>query len=259
MPSMASSLPTNLANLAIKPVRSKLKCPLFVASEMSGFGCSVYSYTRSRRRCGKVGIPRSWRDFQARWESLLWDVPTARLFHSVRRRVFVCVEGHTLGAITSQPTRSVGEADGTVQVLVNQHGAAGQCPAPLHPLNLQRQVLKADGVVAVHRALKLQREDQVQILAARTPHKRAPALCRRHLKAAVELAHVFLPQKPVGLVHGRDPVQPQLLRQPSLPGAEAALAASPRLRRVSRDHLHSQLAKARPTCVKRWRSTLPPT
>jgi len=32
-------------------LRSKLKCPLFVAREMSGFGCQVYSYARSRRRC----------------------------------------------------------------------------------------------------------------------------------------------------------------------------------------------------------------
>ena len=56
--------------------------------------------------------------------------------------------------------------------------AAGQRASPLHRFNLQLQILKADGVVAVHCALKLQREDQVQILAARTRHKRAPALCR---------------------------------------------------------------------------------
>src|SRR5271166_3027217 len=243
MPSMASSLPTNLANLAIKPVRSKLKCPLFVASEMSGFGCSVYSYTRSRRRCGKVGIPRCWRDFQARGKSRSLDFSTARLFHSFWRRVFVCVEGHTLGVIASQPMRPVGKADRPVQMLMHYHVAARQRPPPVHPFNLQLQILKADGVVAVHRALKLQREDQVQVLAARTRHKRAPALCRCHLKAAVELADVFLPQKPVGLVHSRDPVQPQLLRQPSLPGPEAALAAAPR---VGRDHLHSQLAQSTP-------------
>ena len=69
--------------------------------------------------------------------------------------------------------RPVGEADGAIQVLMNHDIAARQRASPLHPLNLQLQVLKADGVVAVHRALKLQREDQVQILAARTRHKRA--------------------------------------------------------------------------------------
>src|SRR5208283_5915192 len=79
--------------------------------------------------------------------------------------------------------------------------------------------------------------------AARTGHERTAALRRRHLKAIIELADVVLPQKPVGLVHGRDRMQPQLLRQPSLPGAKAALATSPRLRRVGRDHLHSQLVQ----------------
>src|SRR6516164_1390033 len=128
-------------------------------------------------------------------------------------------------------------------MLVHRDVAASQRPSPWHLLDLQPQVLKADRVVAVHRALKLQREDQIQVLAAGTRHERAPALCRRHLKAAVELADILLPQKSVGLVQGRDPLQPQFLRQPALPGAEAALAAAPGLRRVSRDQLHSQLAQ----------------
>ena len=82
-----------------------------------------------------------------------------------------------MGAITPQPMRPVGEADASIQVLMHHDVAAGQ-RASLHRFNLQLQILKADGIVAVHRALKLQREDQVQILAARTRHKRAPALCR---------------------------------------------------------------------------------
>ena len=56
-------------------------------------------------------------------------------------------------------------------------------PLHVHPFNLQLQILKADRVVPVHRPLKLQGEDQVQILAwAR--EKRAAALRRRHLKAS---------------------------------------------------------------------------
>ncbi|HEV2521955.1 MAG TPA: hypothetical protein VGT24_06195, partial [Candidatus Acidoferrales bacterium] len=41
-------------------VVSKLKCPVFVAHDMSG----LRSMDR-RRGCGKVGIPRLLRDFQA--------------------------------------------------------------------------------------------------------------------------------------------------------------------------------------------------
>ena len=68
--------------------------------------------------------------------------------------------------------RPVGEADGPVQVLMNHDVAAGQRPSPLHPLNLQLQVLKADGVVPVYRPLKLQGEDQVQILRVGTGETR---------------------------------------------------------------------------------------
>ncbi len=88
-----------------------------------------------------------------------------------------------MGAIASQPMRPVGETDASIQVLMNHDVAAGQRPSPLHPLNLKLQVLKADGVVAVHRPLKLQAEDQVQILPG-TRQKRAAALRRRHLKAS---------------------------------------------------------------------------
>src|SRR6202789_2539501 len=62
-----------------RTVRSKLKGPVFVASELSG--CLLI--TRRRRGCGEVGIPRFGRDFQARWESLLCDFSTARLLHSL--------------------------------------------------------------------------------------------------------------------------------------------------------------------------------
>ena len=53
-------------------------------------------------------------------------------------------------------------------------------------------------------------------------------LRRRHRKFPVRSRRKF---------HGADPGQAQLLRQSPLPGAEATLAASPRLRRVGRDHL----------------------
>ena len=65
--------------------------------------------------------------------------------------------------------------------------------------------------------------------------RRCPRCAAAHLEAPVELGDVVLAQKRVGRLQGGDPVQPQLLRQPSLPGAEAALAASPRLRRVGRE------------------------
>src|SRR5260370_31773397 len=58
-------------------VVSKLKCPVFVAHDMSG------SWSMDRRRgCGKVGIPRLLRDFQAQWKTCFW-FSTQRLFHNL--------------------------------------------------------------------------------------------------------------------------------------------------------------------------------
>jgi hypothetical protein len=78
-------------------VLSKLKCPLFITSEMSG----LRLIPRSSRSCGKVGIPRCWRDFQASWESLLLDFSNSRLFHSsLARSRLRGLDGHTLRGVT---------------------------------------------------------------------------------------------------------------------------------------------------------------
>ena len=125
----------------------------------------------------------------------------------------------------------MGEAEASIQVLMHGHAAARQAGSPAHRLDLQAEILNADGVVPIHRALELQREDQIQIAAA-ARHERAARLRRPHLKTAVELGHVVFPQKRIRRFQRRDPGQPQFLRQTSLPGPEVALTASPRLRRV---------------------------
>src|SRR5260370_13872821 len=66
----------------------------------------------------------------------------------------------------------------------------------------------------------------------------------RNMKATIELGYVVLGKKAVGFLHSLGATQPQLLRQPSLPRGEVALAAAARLRGVGRDHLPSQLAQS---------------
>src|SRR6266516_1952836 len=80
----------------------------------------------------------------------------------------------------------------------------------------------------------------IQVPPARR-YERRPALHGRHRKAPIELPHVLLAQEAVGFLHSPHSRQTQLLRQPPLPSPEVALAAPPRLRRVGRDHLNSQL------------------
>src|SRR3974377_2604934 len=114
---------------------------------------------------------------------------------------------------------------------MNRDLTARQGASPAPPLDRQGQVLKADGVVLVHGTSKLKREDQIQILAP-ARDKGRPPLCRSHLKAAIELGDIVLAQKAVGLLQGLDTTQSQLLRQPSLPSLEGAVAAAGRLRGV---------------------------
>jgi hypothetical protein len=51
-------------------------------------------------------------------------------------------------------------------MLMHSHRAASQAGSPTYRLDLQTEVLKADRVVPVYRALELQREDEIQISAA---------------------------------------------------------------------------------------------
>src|SRR6266446_10146424 len=98
-------------------------------------------------------------------------------------------------------------------------------------------MLKAHGVVPIHGPLKLQAENEIQVLPAPGQKGRSP-FCGAHLKTAIELDDVVFSQKPVRLLHADDALQSQLLRQTSLPGSKVALAAAPCLRRVGWDHLN---------------------
>src|SRR3984957_18400491 len=147
--------------------------------------------------------------------------------------------------------RSVGETQGSIQVLMHPPLATRQRGPPAHPLDLQAQILKAHRVVAVHVAFELQRENAFQVT---TPagHKSVTPLPGRDLKTAVELGDVLFPQKPVRRLQRPQLAPPQLLRQAALPGAEVALAAPTRLRRVSGIICTPNSCNARPTCVRRW-------
>ena len=61
-------------------------------------------------------------------------------------------------------------------MLVHRDLASGQRAAPGDWLDLQGQVLKADGVVLVDRALEPQRKDQVQVRDQRHPGSRRDEL-----------------------------------------------------------------------------------
>ena len=141
-----------------------------------------------------MGIPRTLRDFQARWESRCLDFSSARLFHGLAGRRFQVEDRIAPLVVATQAVRPIAEAQSPVQVLARNHGAARQRCSPAHGFDLQSQVLKADRVVPVHRALELQRKNALQILAA-IGHKRTARLCRFDLEAAIKLPDVTLAQE----------------------------------------------------------------
>ena len=84
-------------------------------------------------------------------------------------------QGRALRRGVSEPVRAVGQTEISVQVPVYRHGAAGEGSAPAYRLDLQGQVLQADGAVLVDGALELKREDQVQLLARAGNKRGSPA------------------------------------------------------------------------------------
>ena len=63
-------------------------------------------------------------------------------------------------------------------MLMHRHRTARQRGSPAHPLQLQRQILKAHRVVAIHLAFELQRENPFQVTAA-AGHKSVAPLIKR--------------------------------------------------------------------------------
>jgi hypothetical protein len=70
----------------------------------------------------------------------------------------------------------------------------------------------------------------------------AAPLSGRDLKTAIELSDVFFPQKPVRRLQRSELAQPQLLRQPPLPGREVAFAAPTCLRRIQPNKVITEVA-----------------
>ena len=173
-------------------------------------------------------IPRSLRDLQAGWESRLFDFSTPRLFHGLSLLLCDRCQELSLRVVVSDTVCSDRQCDGCIQMLVHDHLAAGHGASPDGRLDLQDEVVKADGVIPVDGSFETLREDQVEVFARATQECGA-TLRSRNLEPAIELDDVMLGKKCVGRFQVSDCAQSQLLGEPSLPGRKASLRASPRL------------------------------
>src|SRR5580698_4664579 len=99
---------------------------------MSGLRLREYR----RRDCGKVGIPRFGRDFQARWESPK-DFSTERLFHSLPPPVLLRLwqQGPSLGVVATYHVRPVANAPALIQMFADSDRTSSQRCSPARRLD----------------------------------------------------------------------------------------------------------------------------
>ena len=63
-----------------------------------------------------MGIPRTLRDSQPRWESRFLDFSSARLFHGLAGRQFPVEDRTTAFVVAIETVRPIAEAQGSVEV-----------------------------------------------------------------------------------------------------------------------------------------------
>src|SRR6266480_6769632 len=109
-------------------------------------------------------------------------------------------------------------------MLMNCDSTAGERRAQLTTLQLPSLVGETDRIIAGHDTFVLPREHQVQILASQR-HESSPTLTGRLTETLIELRHILLPKKTVGISQSLDLPGAQFRRQPSLPGAKTSFTA----------------------------------
>ena len=89
----------------------------------------------------------------------MFDFSSLCLFHSPTRADFFLFQQHSSRTVVPQTLGAVSKRVSSIQVLVHGDRTAGQGGAPVHPFNLQPQVLNAYRVVAIDGTFELQREN----------------------------------------------------------------------------------------------------
>src|SRR5258706_10439288 len=98
-----------------------------------------------------------------------------------------------------------------VQMFTDQHRAAGHTETEGLLWDLETATLESHGVVVVHDASLLLREDLLQVLS-RVGHKRRSGLFRLDTETGIVEGDPFLSEKIIGRLHRGDVSQPELLR-----------------------------------------------
>ena len=178
------------------------------------------------------------------------SAPRARLPGLRGSRQFVIGSQLAVRAVAGQLARPMPDRQIAAQMAAHLHPDLGVGRPAAVRRQLQDLPFEPHAVVPADRALADLAENVVQPRQVRARNERRSRLAGRPGELRVEGRQVHLPHIPVGRVDFRDPRRGQLLRQAPLVGAEGALRAAPRLRRIRRDHLDAE-PRHRPSELRR--------
>ena len=138
--------------------------------------------------------------------------------------------------------RSVSDADGKIEVLVNGHAALGERDAQLGRAYLKDLVLERNGVVLVDGSFGFDREDEIDVHVRRDRNERGSGFLGPFRKTFIEFRDVMIFEKAVGLLFCFNSVKFEFVGKPALKRFVHPLASAPRLRGVGWDHTDSEFA-----------------
>lgn len=140
--------------------------------------------------------------------------------------------------------RAVSNAEGLVEVLMDQNAALGERDAERRGFDLKDKPLKADGVVSIDGAFGLDGEDPIQVQMSRQGDEGRALLFGFDGESFIKSWEKNILEETVGGVFGFDAVETQFIGEPSLQGFIHSFAASAGFRGVSGDGFGAELSQS---------------
>lgn len=131
---------------------------------------------------------------------------------------------------------AVSDADGLVEMFVNQDAALCERDAKVRGADLKDPVLIGDGVVLVDGSFGLNREDEIEVQMGWNRDESGTFLLRGFCKSFVKIGDEIILEKAVGRFECFDAVKSELVGKPSLKSLVHPFTSAPGLGRVGWDH-----------------------
>lgn len=136
---------------------------------------------------------------------------------------------------------AISDADGLVEMFVNQDAALRERDAKVRWADLKDPVLIGNGVVLVDGSFGLNREDEIEVQMCWNRDESGTFLFGGFCKSFVEIGDEMIFEKAVGRFDCFDAVKSELVGKPALKSLVHPFTSAPGLRRVGWDHSDSEV------------------